>query len=235
MRDPLPAPLLLTKSTIPLANALSLRTLPLHTHEILPSFALYNILHIYIAPTISTQLFPQTYPSLPPTTKENWNIHLVSLLQSTFISTLALSVMYLDKERRRMGPVQRVWGYTGATGMVQGFSAGYFFWDLGVCMADVGVHGWGALTHAAAALTVSLLGFRPFCNYYGLSFILYELSTPFLNIHWFLDKTHLTGSTAQFLNGIILITTFAGSRLVWGTYQSNNTHNYTYLLAQTRR
>ena len=58
-----------------------------------------------------------------------------------------------------MSPVQRVWGYTGATGMVQGFSAGYFLWDLGVCMADVGVHGWGALTHAAAALTVSLLGF----------------------------------------------------------------------------
>ena len=159
MRDPLPAPLLLAKSTVPLANALSLRTLPFHTHEILPSFALYNILHIYIAPTISTRLFPQTYPSFPRRTKDNWNIHLVSLLQSTFISTLALSVMYLDKERRRMGPVQRVWGYTGATGMVQGFSAGYFLWDLGVCMADVGAHGWGALTHAAAALTVSLLGF----------------------------------------------------------------------------
>ena len=58
-----------------------------------------------------------------------------------------------------MGPVQRVRGYTGAVGMVQGFSAGYFLWDLGVCIADVGVHGWGALTHAAAALTVSLLGF----------------------------------------------------------------------------
>lgn len=159
MRDPLPAPPFLAKSAIPLANALSLRSLPLHIHEILPSFALYNILHIYVAPTISTRLFAQTYSSLPSRTKDNWNIHVVSLLQSTFISTLALSLMYLDKERRRMGPVQRVWGYTGAIGMVQGFSAGYFLWDLGVCIADVGVHGWGALTHAAAALTVSLLGF----------------------------------------------------------------------------
>lgn len=61
---------------------------------------------------------------------------------------------------------------------------------------------------------------RPFCNYYGLNFILYELSTPFLNIHWFMDKLGMTGSTAQLVNGIALVTTFGASRLVWGTYQS---------------
>lgn len=57
-------------------------------------------------------------------------------------------------------------------------------------------------------------------NYYGLNFILYELSTPFLNIHWFMDKLGMTGSNAQLINGITLIATFGGSRLVWGTYQS---------------
>lgn len=61
---------------------------------------------------------------------------------------------------------------------------------------------------------------RPFCNYYGLNFVLYELSTPFLNVHWFMDKLDMTGSTAQLVNGIVLITTFGASRLVWGTYQS---------------
>ena len=30
----------------------------------------------------------------------------------------------------------------------------------------------------------------------------------------------MTGSTAQLLNGIALITSFGGSRLLWGTYQS---------------
>lgn len=61
---------------------------------------------------------------------------------------------------------------------------------------------------------------RPFVNYYGLNFILYELSTPFLNIHWWLDKVGMTGSTFQLVNGIALLTTFGGSRLVWGTYQN---------------
>jgi len=57
-------------------------------------------------------------------------------------------------------------------------------------------------------------------NCYGLSFILYELSTPFLNIHWFFDKFGMTGTKAQLYNGIALLVSFAGSRLVWGSYQS---------------
>lgn len=61
---------------------------------------------------------------------------------------------------------------------------------------------------------------RPFGNYYGLSFVLYELSTPFLNIHWFCDKLNLTGSKLQLYNGIALLFSFFGCRLVWGTYQS---------------
>jgi hypothetical protein len=61
---------------------------------------------------------------------------------------------------------------------------------------------------------------RPFGNYYGLSFVLYELSTPFLNIHWFCDKLNLTGSKIQLYNGIALLVTFFACRIVWGTYQS---------------
>jgi hypothetical protein len=61
---------------------------------------------------------------------------------------------------------------------------------------------------------------RPFVNFYGPTFILYELSSPFLNIHWFCDKLNLTGTKIQFYNGIMLLVTFFSCRLVWGTYQS---------------
>ncbi|KAL9065424.1 MAG: hypothetical protein Q9161_008235 [Pseudevernia consocians] len=220
MRDPIPAPGSLVQFANPLARTLSLRTLPLHAHEILPSFTLYTFLNSYVAPFASERLFPETYPSLHPRTKVNWNARAVSLLQSCCINTAALAVIYLDKDRWAMGPRERVWGYTGASGMVQGFAAGYFLWDLVISAENMDVHGPGALMHAVSALAVSLLGFRPFCNYYGLNFVLYELSTPLLNIHWFMDKLGMTGSTAQLVNGIALITTFGASRLVWGTYQS---------------
>ena len=61
---------------------------------------------------------------------------------------------------------------------------------------------------------------RPFVNYYGCTFILYELSSPFLNFHWFFDKLDMTGSKPQLYNGIMLLFTFFCCRLVWGTYQS---------------
>ncbi len=58
-----------------------------------------------------------------------------------------------------MGPKERVWGYTGATGMVQGFSAGYFLWDVVMSAKHMDVLGPGSLMHAVSALAVSLLGF----------------------------------------------------------------------------
>lgn len=57
-------------------------------------------------------------------------------------------------------------------------------------------------------------------NYYATVFILYELSTPFLNIHWFFDKLGMTGTKAQLYNGIVLLFTFFTARLVWGVGQS---------------
>lgn len=52
--------------------------------------------------------------------------------------------------------------------------------------------------------------------------MLYELSTPFLNFHWFFDKLNMTGSKAQLYNGIALISVFFSCRLVWGAYSSFN-------------
>ncbi|MCJ1400314.1 hypothetical protein MMC11_003519 [Xylographa trunciseda] len=234
MRDPFfPAPLALVRASLPLAHTLRLRTLPLHVHEILPAFCIYSFLGRVVSPLLSPRLFPAVYPQLSTKAKHNWDVHVVSLLQSLAINGLTLWLIYADPDRPRMGWRERVWGYSGATGMVQAFTTGYFLWDVLVSAADPQIFGWGALAHAGSALAVSLLGFRPFVNYYGLNFVLYELSTPFLNVHWFLDKVGMTGSWAQLVNGVVLITTFGCSRLLWGTYQSVNMYRDVWRAMQT--
>ena len=165
MHDPIPVPLSIVQLTTPLAQRLSLRTLPLHTHEILPTFAFYNFLNLYASPTLSARLFPRTYSCLPERSQKNWDAHVVSLVQSTLINAAAIWVIWKDKERWAMGPGQRVWGYTGAMGMVQGFSSGYFLWDLMAAASRIDVHGPGALAHAAAALAVSMFGFVSLSEY----------------------------------------------------------------------
>ena len=75
---------------------------------------------------------------------------------------------------------------------------------------------------------------RPFANYYGLNFILYEISTPFLNIHWFFDKINMTGSRIQLYNGIALLTSFLVGRVLWGNYQSLRIYSDVWTALQTR-
>lgn len=91
------------------------------------------------------------------------------------INTLALAVLLLDEERRVMNAQERVWGYTGATGMVQSFAAGYFVWDLWTGIMDFDVHGLGTVIHAVCALAVSLLGYVSFSL---LFFFLSSLPRP---------------------------------------------------------
>jgi hypothetical protein len=57
-------------------------------------------------------------------------------------------------------------------------------------------------------------------NYHGSVFVLYELSTPFLNIHMFLHQLGLTGSKLQLYNGIIFTAVFFSCRIAYGWYAS---------------
>ncbi|OTA51931.1 DUF887-domain-containing protein [Hypoxylon sp. EC38] len=222
MRDPFPIPPIpaLSKAVKPWADYFGLPTLPLHIHEVVLMAIFYHFIGSVVSPILSSRLFPTQYSALSRSRKLNWDVHVVSLVQSTTINALALWVMFVDDERRNMDWQERIWGYTGGAAMIQALAAGYFLWDLVMTASHISIFGLGMLAHAISALLVYSFGFRPFVNYYSCNFILWELSSPFLNIHWFFDKLGMTGSRAQLYNGLILIFTFFSCRLVWGTYQS---------------
>lgn len=159
MLDPIPTIPLLSKAVQPLADLLGFVTLPLHVHEVVVSFFGYTFINKVLAPRVSTWLFPVRYPALPPDKKLNWDVHCVSLCQSCMINTMALWVMFVDEERYNMDWQQRVWGYTGGAGMIQGLAAGYFLWDLVLTVQYVKIFGPGMLAHAICALTVFSFGF----------------------------------------------------------------------------
>lgn len=226
MNDPFPlaCPPQLAQRIKPLASKLGLSTLPNHIHELAFAYLLYEALFRIISPLLSSLLAPKLYGSFTRRGKINWNAHTTSQVQAFLINTLALWIISTDPLRTKQSPPdawrERLWGYSGAAGLAQACAAGYFLWDVTTSTLHMDVMGASSLAHAAAALAITLLGFRPFANYYGLNFVLYELSTPFLNVHWFLDKLGMTGSAFQWVNGMLLLATFGGSRLVWGSWQS---------------
>ncbi|KAI1001516.1 hypothetical protein K3495_g6685 [Podosphaera aphanis] len=145
-------------------------------------------------------------------------MHCASLVQSVIISLLTIYIIATDEERWYMNVEERIWGYTGAAALVQALACGYFLFDFIAMVRYYEVFGLAMLIHAISCLTTYILGFWPICNYYGCVFMLFELSTPFLNIHWFFDKLGMTGSKAQLYNGLTLLFMFFSARLVWGAF-----------------
>jgi hypothetical protein len=159
MRDPLPPPSLLVQASKPLAEKLSLMTLPYHVHEILLGFLGYHFILYVVSPALSNLVFPKAYNGFHQRTRLNWDIHWVSMIQSLFICAAALWVTVKDEQRHEMDWRGRLWGYTPASGMVQGFAAGYFLWDLQVSAQYIHISGPSALIHAIGALAVTCIGF----------------------------------------------------------------------------
>jgi len=81
------------------------------------------------------------------------------MVQSVAICVLALYVITVDDERRNMNLEERMWGYTGAAGMVQALATGYFLFDLAVMVRYLDVFGLGMLAHASSCLVTYTLGF----------------------------------------------------------------------------
>lgn len=162
MLDPIPPPPpLLFSLTKPIADAISLPTLPYHVHEVLGALLLYQSVQSIISPILSKILFPSIYNNLNRRTRVNWDVHVVSLVQSCVINVLALWVMFNDRERNEMknSVMERVFGYTGASGLIQGLACGYFIWDLIVSTRYIKIFGIGIWAHAITALCVFSFGF----------------------------------------------------------------------------
>jgi hypothetical protein len=161
MLDPFPVkvPKLAADATKGLADYLSLPTLPLHIHEVLGAAFFYYWVQTRLSPWLSPKLSPKHYPNLTPRTRLNWDVHVVSFVQSVLVCAIAAYVAVYDDERRNMNWEERVWGYTGGTGLVEAMGLGYFLYDLWITAQNVSMFGIGMLFHAISALTVFSFGF----------------------------------------------------------------------------
>lgn len=63
-------------------------------------------------------------------------------------------------------------------------ACGYFLWDALISTYYVRWFGIGFVVHGILSLQIFLFSYHPFLQYYGPAFLLFEASTPFLNMHW---------------------------------------------------
>ncbi|RPD67956.1 DUF887-domain-containing protein [Lentinus tigrinus ALCF2SS1-7] len=206
----------------PVARLLRLPHLPEHFPTLFYAFLAFTAMHLYISPFFSARIFPISYGKLrTPRAVNQWcwsfarNIQMVSLLHVFVVLSLAVSCFGSETLE-----ADKLWGWDDRVGTTVAVACGYFLWDT--LDAAINFDDLGFLIHGASCFTLYMMTFRPFLGYFAPRFLTWELSTIFLNIHRFLDKTGYTGSKAQWVNGVILLSTFFSVRIVYGWYLTFN-------------
>ncbi|KAG9318568.1 DUF887-domain-containing protein [Chiua virens] len=193
----------------PLADKYGLSTLPEFADVVVIAWLFFTVLQFSLSPAISRAVFPVSYTKADKRTRRNWDVHVVSLvhaLVATLLASRCLHVKSLDEDR--------AFGTYPDASFLFAIALGYFMWDAFESIfhfSDIGF-----VIHGVACLAIFVLGSRPFVHYYAVRFLLWEVSTIFLNINWFLDKLGKTGSKLQLANGVALLSSFFCVRLVWG-------------------
>ncbi|KAI7849693.1 TLC domain-containing protein [Circinella umbellata] len=197
-----------------LCESAGLLTLKYHWQVILLSTILCSVIY-EISRTISPLLFPKTFQFFKGYTPTNWHVHVVSTFHSILITVGSIYIL-CDGELAK----NKIFGYSPWAMTIYSISCGYFIWDVIMAIRYIKYQGITMVCHGVAGFIVIFMAYRPFINYYGAIFLLYEASTPFLNFNWFMDKLGWTGSKLQLVNGILLITVFFLARIVVGLVMS---------------
>lgn len=159
MRDPFAPPESVVRVFRPLADRLGLPTLPLHAHEALVSFAIYEVLFSVVSPWLSRRLVPKAYAGFSRRTRLNWDSRVTSQFQQAYILGLVAYTMLRDPSRSDTGWEERLWGYNGIIGLIQGSAVGYFLWDVRLSTMYMDIMGADSLAHAAGWLIITFIGF----------------------------------------------------------------------------
>ncbi|UZJ55206.1 hypothetical protein CBS101457_004526 [Exobasidium rhododendri] len=197
--------------------------------NVLQSLSIWVGLQI-LSNRISPKIFPQTWAHMKPASRASWNIHWVALVHAVIITPLTARIWWNVYQQGGMGGTHilgkdRLYGFDQEAGSVYAIALGYFIWDAVVsAMYD----GPAFVAHGLVAMTAFIFVYHPIFMYDGLGFLLWELSTPFLNIHWFLDKLGKTGSKMQLVNAVFLLSTYVLARLTFGVYNSLSFMSFVY-------
>jgi TLC domain len=146
-----PPPPAFLKAVTPICEYFGFKALALHLHVILGAAILYQIIFL-LSPLISSPL--KSYTNLKTRSKINWDLHLVSMVQSLLICWLAYLALGDPKLKE-----DRVFGYAPFGADVSALACGYFVWDSYVSVKYAKFFGIGFALHGLASLAVFIFGF----------------------------------------------------------------------------
>jgi len=131
------------------------------------------------------------FNQLSPAKQLKFRSFSTSAIHSILASALCLAlVVFPDTDIE----ADRVYGYSLRANRVFSITVGFFLYDLYNCFPPGGCIQWEFIAHHLASAVCYVFVQFPFLAYYAVRLLLYELSTPFLNLRQILLLLGHTGT-----------------------------------------
>lgn len=179
-----------------------------HLRTLIASFIVCILLE-RISGYLFSWLYQDLYDKQTKKAKKDWQCHFVAFVHSVIVIVPSFYLYFYD-------PIGKynIFNYHPLVGELHALSAGYFLWDS---ITSIHLGSVSFTLHGVACLIMMLSSFQPFLMNFGPGFLLFELSTPFVNINWFMDRVPNWKTTGYYYaNGILLVLTFFLARIVLG-------------------
>ncbi|KAK1368140.1 Transmembrane protein 56-B [Heracleum sosnowskyi] len=188
---------------------------------IFASKMVYDLSHL-----ISTSYF-RTYSGLTKIQRIEWNNRGMSTAHAIFISTMSLYFVFwsdLYSDQLLAGPI--TFRSSQLSSFSLGLSVGYFISDLVmICWLYPALGGMEYVVHhSLSAIAVAYSLFTGEGQLYTFMVLISEVTTPEINMRWFLDTAGLKKSNAYLINGVVIFFAWLVARILLFVYLFNHVY-----------
>ncbi|KAH6764849.1 TRAM protein [Perilla frutescens var. frutescens] len=177
---------------------------------------------------ISTFYF-RNYNSLTKIQRIEWNNRTISTLHAVFISIMSLYFVFwseLFSDRNPSGLI--TFRSSSISTFALGISVGYFIADLGmICWRYPSLGGPEyVLHHSLSAIAVAYAMYMGEGQLYTFMVLISEVTTPWINIRWYLDVCGLKRSSAYLINGVVIFFSWLVARILLFVYMFHHVYHH---------
>lgn len=176
---------------------------------------------VYDLTRLMSNLYIKSYPGLTKLQKLEWNNRGISTIHATFITAMSLYFIFwsdLFSDKRPAGLVTFRSSPLSTFGL--GVSAGYFVTDLAMILwlypslggIEYVVH------HSISGISVAYCMITGEAHIYTYMILISEVTTPEINMRWYLDMAGMKRSSAYLINGVVIFFAWLVARIMLFIY-----------------
>ncbi|KAF5728735.1 transmembrane protein 56-B-like isoform X1 [Tripterygium wilfordii] len=184
---------------------------------------------VYDLTQLISTFYIKTYSSLTKIQRIEWNNRGTSTVHAIFITAMSLYFVFwsdLFSDKQQSGLITFRSSPLSAFGL--GVSVGYFFADLGMIFwlyPSLGGMEY-VIHHSLSGISVAYSMFSGEGQLYTYMVLISEVTTPEINMRWYLDTAGMKRSNAYLINGVLIFFLWLIARILLFVYLFNHVYRH---------